>query len=115
MTKQMNRAELQARISANPEVALLEALPEKYYRDWHLPGAKHMPHDQAKALAPVLVPDKNREIVLYCASETCENSHIAARELIQLGYANVAVYGGGKRDWSEAGLPKEAGAAAVKG
>ena len=107
MTKQLNNAELRARINANPQVVLLEALPEKYYRDWHLPRAKHMPHDQARALAPVLVPDKDSEIVVYCASETCQNSHIAARELIRLGYLNVAVYAGGKRDWSEAGLPVE--------
>lgn len=113
MTKQLTRTEVQARLSANPRVVLLEALPEKYYRDWHLPGAKHMPHDQAGSLASQLVPDKESEIVVYCASETCQNSHIAATRLLQLGYVNVAVYAGGKRDWSEAGLPVETGAGAV--
>lgn len=113
MTRQLTRAQLQARLSANPQVVLLEALPEKYYLDWHLPGAKHMPHDQAAALAPALVPDKESEIVVYCASDTCQNSHLAAARLVAIGYANVAVYAGGKRDWSEAGLPVETGAAAV--
>ncbi|MGH8751564.1 MAG: rhodanese-like domain-containing protein [Burkholderiales bacterium] len=107
MTKQITRSELQARIHANPRLVLVEALPEKYYREGHLPGAKHMPHDQVKQLAPALLADKTAEIVTYCASATCQNSHIAANLLTQLGYANVAVYGGGKKDWGEAGLPLE--------
>jgi len=92
-------------------VTLVEALPEKYYRDAHLPGAKHLPHDQVRQLAPSVLPDKDAEIVAYCASATCQNSHIAAKTLAQLGYTNVAVYGGGKQDWQEAGLPVERGAA----
>jgi rhodanese-related sulfurtransferase len=86
---------------------LVEALPEKYYRDAHLPGAKHLPHDQVKQLAAAVLPDTNAPIVVYCASSTCQNSHIAARVLELLGYADVAVYAGGKQDWQEAGLPVE--------
>ena len=101
MVKIISRNELQARLSANPALVLLEALPEKYYNDWHLPGARHFPHDQARTLAPSVVPDKAAEIVVYCASRTCQNSHIAANVLNQIGYGNVAVYAGGKEDWKE--------------
>ena len=101
MTKTVTRNELQARLDANPGLVLLEALPEKYYNDWHLPGAKHFPHDQARQLAPAVAPDKAAEIVVYCASSTCRNSHIAADVLRQIGYVNVAVYSGGKEDWKE--------------
>ena len=101
MSKTVTRTQLQARIAANPGLVLLEALPEKYYNDWHLPNAKHFPHDQARALAASVVPDRQSEVVVYCASKTCQNSHIAARVLEQLGYANVAVYAGGKEDWKE--------------
>lgn len=86
---------------------LVEALPEKYWSDWHLPGAKHLPHDKVQRLAPSVLPDRNAEIVVYCASATCQNSHIAARVLTQLGYTDVAVYAGGKKEWQEAGLPVE--------
>lgn len=109
MVKQIIRQELEARISANPQLVLLEALPEKYYVDGHLPGALHMPHDQVTELAPGLVPGKSTEIVVYCASKTCQNSHMAANRLVQLGYSNVAVYAGGKQDWVEAGQPVERG------
>lgn len=102
MIKTLNRNELQARLAANPQLVLLEALPAKYYDDWHLPGARHFPHDRARELASAVVPDKAAEIVVYCASRTCRNSNIAAGVLGQLGYANVAVYAGGKEDWREA-------------
>jgi rhodanese-related sulfurtransferase len=113
MNKTVSRDELQARLAANPELVLLEALPQKYYDDWHLPNARHFPHDQARQLAPRVVPDPAAEIVVYCASSTCQNSHIAAAVLQQIGYANVSVYAGGKQDWSEAGLATETGRAAA--
>lgn len=101
--------ELRARLAANPNTVLLEALPEKYYQDWHLPGALHMPHDAVDKLALTRVPDKNAEIVVYCANNTCQNSHIAAKILTRRGYVNVAVYGGGKQEWQDAGLPTQHG------
>jgi len=106
--KLIDRSNLQQRLG---KATLVEALPEKYWRDWHLPGAKHLPHDQVRQLAPDVLPDLDAEIVVYCASSTCQNSHVAAQLLEQLGYANVAVYAGGKQDWDEAGLPVEQGAA----
>jgi rhodanese-related sulfurtransferase len=102
--KMIDRNALQQKLNG---VTLVEALPEKYWRDWHLPGAKHLPHDQVPQLAPSVLPDKNAEIVVYCASATCQNSSIAARMLEQHGYTNVAVYAGGKQDWQDAGLPVE--------
>lgn len=96
------RGQLEARLAANPDLVLLEALPEKYFNDWHLPGARHFPHDQARQLAASVAPDRAAETVVYCASATCQNSHIAAKQLESLGYANVAVYTGGKEDWKQA-------------
>ena len=109
MYQTIDREELRRRLArANPPV-LAEALPEKYWRDWHLPGARHLPHDEVDRLAAAVLPDKTAEIVVYCASRSCQNSHIAAAKLTQLGYENVAVYAGGKQDWSEAGLAVERG------
>jgi len=105
MTRVIDRRELQTKLSEILPPVLLEALPAKYYLEGHLAGALHFPHDHAKALAPALIADKTRAIVVYCASDTCRNSHIAAATLEALGYADVSVYAGGKKDWSEAGLP----------
>jgi len=51
--------------------------------------------------------DKDHAIVVYCASAACKNSHQAAERIAGLGYTNVAVYPGGKKDWIEAGLRLE--------
>jgi rhodanese-related sulfurtransferase len=109
--KLIDRESLMRKLQSPVAPTLVEALPEKYWLDWHLPGAKHLPHDQVRQLAPAVLPDRNAEIVVYCASSTCQNSHIAARVLAQMGYTDVAVYAGGKQDWQEAGLPVEHGAA----
>jgi len=107
----ISRQQLQALLAADPKPILVEALPERYYRDAHLPGALHLPHDQVEALAPSLLPDRTAPIVVYCANAQCQNSHIAAHRLRTLGYSNVGVYGAGKQDWTDAGLPLERGAA----
>jgi len=112
MPKLIDRPRLQAQLAAQPQPVLVEALPRKYFDDWHLPQARHIPHDQVRELAPALLPDLHAPVVVYCASDTCQNSHIAARVLEQIGYTDVAVYAGGKKDWSEAGLAVERGSIA---
>jgi rhodanese-related sulfurtransferase len=113
MTTQLTLEQLNARLGANPALVLVEALPEKYYREGHLPGARHLPHDQVDQLAAKVLPQRDAEIVVYCASSTCQNSHIAARALERIGYTRVAVFGGGKKDWVEAGQALEPSAAAA--
>jgi rhodanese-related sulfurtransferase len=105
MNQTIDREALAASLQSAAPPVVLEALPEKYYAQKRLPGALNMPHDQVDALAAGLIPSKSSAVVVYCASATCQNSHIAARRLTQLGYANVRVYAGGKQDWEAAGLP----------
>jgi len=111
VTHQIERDTLARKLAGAARPVLVEALPEKYFRDWHLPGARHLPHNEVARLAPTVLPDKAAEIVVYCASRSCQNSHVAAAKLAQMGYGNVAVYAGGKQEWSEAGLPVERGEA----
>jgi rhodanese-related sulfurtransferase len=103
----IGRDELRASLDGDEPPTLLEALPERYYRKAHLPGARLMPHDRAAELAPALIPSRSAAVVVYCASDTCTNSDQAASTLRQLGYSNVRVYRGGKADWQAAGMPLE--------
>lgn len=104
MYRTINRNELKAMMGRQELFYLVEALPKKYYEEGHLPGALHMPHDEVDALAAKLLPDLQREVVVYCASRTCNNSRVAAKRLDELGY-KVAAYEDGKQDWKEAGQP----------
>jgi rhodanese-related sulfurtransferase len=105
MVKSITREELKARLDGGRSPILVEALPAKYYDHAHLPGAVRLNVDEVEARAGEVLPDRAAAVVVYCASETCANSHQVADALNALGYADVAVYAGGKKDWIEAGLP----------
>jgi len=83
---------------------LLEALPERYYAQKHLPGAVLFPHDEVERRAAAVIPEKSTPLVVYCASRACQNSRIAAQSLMQLGYTDVAIYEGGKEEWEQMGF-----------
>lgn len=102
---------LAARLQAGPRPLLVEALPARYFDQGHLPGALNINVDEVKAKAPALLPRRDAPIVVYCASETCRNSDQVAVQLLALGYADVAVFKGGKAAWEAAGLALEGAAA----
>jgi len=70
MIKTIGRDELKQKIDREDDFLLVETLPEATYNHAHLPGAINLPPDQVTVLAPRLLPDKNADIVVYCASPT---------------------------------------------
>jgi len=104
--REISRSALAEAILSQDPPILVEALPQRYFDAGHIPTAKPLPPESYdRALA--MVPDKGKAIVVYCASATCRNSHEAAAFLTMRGYGNVAVYAGGKEDWTGAGLRLE--------
>ena len=102
--KMTNGQQLKQRLDTEPDLVLLEALPENYYRTGHIPGALLFTPHHVDALADRLIPYKDSPVVVYCASDACNNSHVAAKRLEKLGYQDVTVYAGGKKDWQELGF-----------
>src|SRR3569623_777362 len=111
MTRLITRGELQAEIAAGT-VTVIDALPESYYAQQHLPSAINIVEADVAALAAVLLRDVDAPIVTYCSNQACANSGRVATRLEALGYRNVRKYREGIQDWVEAGLPTEACAAA---
>jgi len=107
MVKQISRDEVKQHLDRGNQIILVEALPEKYYNDSHLPGAIQIDHHEVNEKAPSLLADKESKIVVYCANTECQNSTKGARALDGLGYTNVFEYAEGKQDWLEAGFPVE--------
>jgi rhodanese-related sulfurtransferase len=103
----ITRDELKRKVDRGDDFTLVETLAPEQFQEGHLPGAINMPPDQVSKLAPGLLPDKQVEVITYCASRTCHASGDAARALMKLGYTNVRHYVGGKADWTFAGLPIE--------
>ena len=70
MTKTISRDELKAKIDRDDDFLLVETLPATAYHHNHLPGAINLPPESVASLAAQILPDKNAEIVVYCASPT---------------------------------------------
>ena len=68
--KTISRDVLKSKLDRRENFALLETLAKAAYDHAHLPTAKNLPPDEIKTLAPTLVPDKNAEIIVYCANPT---------------------------------------------
>ena len=50
------------------EATVVETLAAGEYRKAHIPGAVNLPPEQIKELAPQLLPNKDADIVTYCAN-----------------------------------------------
>ena len=70
MVKTISREDLKKKIDRNDDFVLVETLSETTFHHQHLPGAINLPPDRIAELAPELLPDKNAEIVVYCAKPT---------------------------------------------
>ena len=89
--------------SPNPPL-VAEILGPHHFARGHLPGAVNLPLEDLVARVAQVLPDKSAQLVVYCASSSCQNSELAQRKLQSLGYQNVRVFRGGKAAWQQAGL-----------
>ena len=113
LTTSIDRTELQA-LLATGTVTLVDALPQSYFDQQHLPGAVNLVADEVDTRAAIVLPDRGATVVTYCSNPACGNSKAVARRLETLGYADVRTYPGGIQDWVEAGLPIETTAGVLR-
>jgi rhodanese-related sulfurtransferase len=99
--------ELQAKIARAEDFVIVDALPPMAYAHSHLPGAINLPPARVDGSVARRLPDRDAEIVVYCANPECEDSVETANKLVALGYTNVRHYPGGKNEWRERRLPLE--------
>jgi rhodanese-related sulfurtransferase len=103
MTNLVTRSELQVLMKSGA-VTVIDALPESYYAQQHLPGAINLVEADVETRAESMLPDKSATIVTYCSNTACGNSQAVANRLQRLGYSDVRKYADGIQDWTEAGL-----------
>jgi rhodanese-related sulfurtransferase len=70
MFKTISREDLKAKIERGDDFRLVETLSQTNYDHVHLPGAINLPPDRVQQLATLVLPDKQAEIIVYCASPT---------------------------------------------
>jgi rhodanese-related sulfurtransferase len=100
--------QLRRKLESNDDFVLVDALAPMVYAHSHLPGAINLPPGEVDAAkVGTRIPDRATEIVVYCSSPECDDSHQTAERLQALGYTHVVRYAGGKHEWRELGLPLE--------
>jgi rhodanese-related sulfurtransferase len=67
MIATISRDELKEKAERSDKFTLVETLPRTSFEHAHLPGAINLPPDKVKELASELLPDKNADIIVYCA------------------------------------------------
>ncbi len=87
--------------SASPLV--IDVREKDEYTQGNVPGATWIPRGFLELKVEEAVPDKAREVIVYCAGGT--RSALAAKSLAELGYSNVVSMAGGFGAWKQAGLP----------
>lgn len=98
---------------------ILDARRNVHWRRGHIPGALGLSQDAFEndyaSLKKLLEANKDRQIIVYCWGEMCEDSRLVAHALVKLGYRNVSIFTGGWMDWTQNGLPVEGGKEAIDG
>jgi molybdopterin/thiamine biosynthesis adenylyltransferase/rhodanese-related sulfurtransferase len=85
------------------DVVLIDTREPHEYQEAHLENGKLVPPGLLGDEIGAAAPDKSARTILYCRSGN--RSAIAAAQLQELGYDNVASMAGGILAWQEQGLP----------
>jgi sulfur-carrier protein adenylyltransferase/sulfurtransferase len=98
---EISAAEARERLGGDAPVLVLDIREPDEWAEGHIPGAVHLPRTYFESRVEGLAPDKDGEIVVYCAGGS--RSAFVARTMGELGYTNVANLAGGYSDWKRNG------------
>jgi len=98
-----------AKLQDSPAVTFIDARREHDFEVGHLRGAINVPPDLglSDCLLRLTGVPTSRRVVIYCQSETCPYSTVVAHKLLELGYANIALFDGGWSSWEKSRAPRE--------
>jgi rhodanese-related sulfurtransferase len=68
MERSISTDDLKTKLDRKERIKVVETLAPERYREAHIPGALNIPPEKIKELAPQLLPNKDDEIVTYCAN-----------------------------------------------
>lgn len=92
MYEQITQQEAKQIMDSGEDFILLDVREQDEFDNGHIPGAILIPYKQIPQKAPSMLPDKNKQILIYCRSG--RRSKIAAESLSQFAYTNIKEFGG---------------------
>ncbi len=93
-------------LARGDDIVVIDVREPDEWEQGHVPGAILLPKSRIEQQVENAVPDRDRKIVLYCASGI--RSLFAGQTLQQLGYADVASMTGGFQAWKGQGFDWQA-------
>jgi molybdopterin/thiamine biosynthesis adenylyltransferase/rhodanese-related sulfurtransferase len=100
---QASEALTRQRKEEQDEIILVDVREKNEWDEGYIPGALHIPRGYLELRVEEAIPDKSKQVVLYCAGGT--RSMFAGLTMKQMGYENVVSLAGGFGQWKNSGLP----------
>lgn len=113
MVTKVSTEEVKHKLEGDQKFYLVDVLLSKSFEGRHIPGAKNVPYGPSfleNFEKEIRVP-KDADIAVYCASNGCQLSGLAADMLDKAGYSNVSHFVDGLAGWMQAGYKFETEAA----
>ncbi len=109
MVKTISTEELKRVLDSKEQVYLIDTLNKNSYEARHIPTAESLPYSPnfVEQFEKSIGASKDDKIVMYCMSDGCQLSDLAAEALEQAGYTNVFHYEDGLAGWQDAGYEFE--------
>ncbi len=100
---------LRERLGEGKPIALIDVLVDDHFKAVHLPGAVNVCVYEIVCLENMakLIPDKDREIVVYGSGDRSLEAVNAAEKIVDAGYRNVSMLQGGLDGWKALGYAVE--------
>lgn len=98
------------------DVAVINVLDKRHFEEAHIPGSKNIPVDEEGFAERVEreIGNRDRDVVVYCANESCNASPRAAEKLEASGFQRVYDFAGGTEAWRRSGKRVEGARVAEK-
>ena len=103
--REMTVEEVRRKQAEGQAFEFVDVREDNEWAQGHAAGAEHIGRGVLERDIENQVPDRDREIVLYCGGGF--RSALAAENLQKMGYRRVFSMAGGIGAWREQGLPEE--------
>ena len=90
--RQISQEEAAQLIERESGYVILDVRTAEEFAAGHIPGAVNLPNEDIGGERPAELPDTKQLILVYC--RTGRRSKEASQKLLELGYDNVAEFGG---------------------
>lgn len=103
--RELSVDDVRKKLDAGEDFELIDVREDSEWAGGHIRGARHIGRGILERDIEASIPDKSRELILYCGGGF--RSALSADSLRLMGYRNVYSMDGGFRGWKAANGPTE--------